>query len=101
MHKDSAVSVAEYVEYLGTSVVPEVSVLEYWKHAGQRFPCLRELARDLLAVPASTVQTERENSKAKYVIREERNRLVSKTVQAVMCLKSWYAVLKREVIPLD
>ena len=39
--------------------------------------------------------------KAKYVIREERNRLVSKTVQAVMCLKSWYAVLKREVIPLD
>ena len=39
--------------------------------------------------------------KAKYVIREEQNRLVSKTVQAVMCLKSWYAVLKREVISLD
>ena len=44
--------------------------------------------------PASSVQSEREKSKAKYVITDVRNRLSSKTVQASLCLKSWNSVLK-------
>ena len=51
------------------------------------------MAMDHLAVPASTVQSERENSKAKYVLTDVRTRLASKTVQATMCLKSWNTVL--------
>jgi len=48
---------------------------------------------DYLAVPASSVQSERENSKAKHVVTDIRNRLSSKVVQATMCLKSWNVLL--------
>ena len=53
----------------------------------------QQMALDFLAVPASTVQSERENSKAKYVITDTRNRISSKAVQATMCLKSWNLLL--------
>ena len=49
-------------------------------------------------------QSERENSKAKYVITHTPSRLSSKTVQAPMCLKSWNLILarvKRETILID
>ena len=69
-----------------------------------QFPVMQCLARDLLAVPASSVQSERENSKAKYVITDVRNRLSSQTVQASLCLKSWNVLLSSqplETIVLD
>ena len=70
-----------------------MEVLSWWKSA-TRFPVAQCIARDFLAIPASSVQSERENSKAKYVITDVRNRLSSKTVQASLCLKSWNSVLK-------
>ena len=49
-------------------------------------------------------QSERENSKTKYVVTDTRSRLSSKTVQAPMCLKSWNLILsgvKPETILID
>ena len=49
-------------------------------------------------------QSERKNSKAKYVVTDTRGRLSSKTVQAPMCLKSWNLILtgvKLETILID
>ena len=51
------------------------------------------MAMDYLGIPASTVQTERKNFKARYAITDTRTRLSSKTVKAIMCLESWNPVL--------
>ena len=62
------------------------------------------MALDFLAIPTSVVQSERENSKAKYVITDTRSRLSSKAVQATMCLKSWnlpLANMKPETVVID
>ena len=92
----SAVSnVPENEEYLNTATVNVVGVLPWWKNASH-FPIMQSLARDFLAVPASSVQSERENSKAKYVVTDVRNRLSSQTVQASLCLKSWNLILQTE-----
>ena len=82
-------------QYLSTATVPNVPVLSWWKGA-THFPVAQRMARDFLAVPASSVQCERENSKAKYVITDIRNRLSSQTVQATLCLKSWNVLLNEQ-----
>ena len=66
--------------------------MQYWKNA-TKYPALQKMAMDYFGIRASTVQTERENSKAKYVITDIRTRLSSKTVQATKCLKSWNPIL--------
>ena len=78
LRESSVSSVAENVEYLNTGTVPDVPVLTWWKNF--QFPVAQKIARDFLAIPASSVQSERENSKARYVITDVCNRLSSKTV---------------------
>ena len=67
LRESSSSTVAEHTEYLNTVTIVDYPLLDYWKNAA-KFPVLRQMALDFLAVPASTVQSERENSKAKYVI---------------------------------
>jgi hypothetical protein len=47
------------------------------------------MARDYLAIPATTTPSERTFSVAGRTITDNRGRLVSKTVRATMCLRSW------------
>jgi hypothetical protein len=35
-----------------------VQILDWWKVAGTRYPTLRKIARDILAIPVSTVASE-------------------------------------------
>lgn len=97
--KTSSSTETEVDEYLNSGPVHDVSILSYWK--GAKFAGLREVARDYLGSPVSSVQSERENSKARNVITDIRNRLSSKSVQAQMCLKSWNMVLKPSITEID
>ena len=54
-----------------------------------QFPNLACMARDYLAVPATSVPSEQSFSLSKNLITDTRNRLLGKTVQACICLKSW------------
>ena len=101
LRKQTTSTASEVDEYLNTGTVSDVSVLSYWERASDRYPGLRELARDVFGFPASAVQSERENSKARYLITDNRNRLSCKTVQANMCLKSWNLILSDDVVALD
>jgi hypothetical protein len=56
------------------------------------------MARDYLAIPATTTPSERAFSVAGNLIADNRSRLVSKTVRASMCLRSWYAGPLGEVL---
>jgi hypothetical protein len=51
--------------------------------------CTCTLARDILAIPASTVASESAFSSGDKIISEYRSRLTSETVQALVCLQDW------------
>jgi len=64
--------------------------LEWWKVHDGTFPNgLARMARDFLAIPGTTVDMEREFSKAGDLVVRKRGRLCSETIRANMCLKSW------------
>jgi hypothetical protein len=84
----------EISKYLSMSPTLDVAVNDFWKQHSTVLPCLSRLAFDFLAVPVTAVQSERENSKARYVITQARNRLAGSTIQATMCCKSWHPIIQ-------
>ncbi|KAM0904319.1 hypothetical protein ACQ4PT_018041 [Festuca glaucescens] len=56
----------------------------------QRYPQQARMARDILAVPMSSVASESAFSLSKKVITPNRSSLKPKTVETLMCLQDWY-----------
>ena len=55
-----------------------------------QFPNLARMARDYLAISATSVLSEQCFSLSKNLITDQRNWMLGKTVRACMCLKSWW-----------
>lgn len=64
-------------------------VLTWWKANELKYPTLQQMARDFLAVPASTVASESAFSSSGRLVSPHRNRLHPKTIEALMCAQSW------------
>jgi hypothetical protein len=64
-------------------------VLGWWKLEGTRYPTLRLIARDILAIPITTVASESAFSASGRVLSEHRSRLTPKLLEALMCSQSW------------
>ena len=69
----------------------EFDVLEWWKINGNRYPTLQQIAKDLLAIPISTVASESAFSTGGRVISSHRSRLNPDIIEALMCTQSWLA----------
>ncbi|GAB2281718.1 hypothetical protein Dimus_039491 [Dionaea muscipula] len=54
-----------------------------------RFPTLASIARDIFAIPASTVASESAFSTGGRVITDRRSSLLPRTVEALVCTQSW------------
>lgn len=69
----------------------------------RRYPTWASLARDYLAVMASSVSSERSFSSAGITISKRRNRLKEDIVEALQCLKCMYHedLIFREVLSFD
>ena len=67
----------------------DVCYLFIFQNEQFQFPHLAHMAQDFLAIPATTTPSECAFSTAGNLITDQRGKLVSKTVQASMCLKSW------------
>jgi hypothetical protein len=65
------------------------NVLDWWKVAGTRYPTLRRIARDIYAIPVSTVASESDFSTSGRVLSEHRSRLTTKMLEALMCSQDW------------
>ncbi|CAL5067555.1 unnamed protein product [Urochloa decumbens] len=65
-------------------------VLGWWKVAGTRFPTLRLIARDILAIPITTVASESAFSTSGRILSEHRSRLTPQILEALMCSQSWF-----------
>ncbi|KAL1073895.1 hypothetical protein V6Z11_D11G253200 [Gossypium hirsutum] len=78
-----------YLEEPELELNSQIDVLDYWSKNSVRYNELSLLARDLLAIPISTVASELAFSMGKKVITPLRSSLKPKTVQAVVCLDDW------------
>jgi hypothetical protein len=55
-----------------------------------KYPTISYIARDLLAVPASSVPSESAFSMARRTINDFRSSLTPETVEALICTQDWY-----------
>ncbi|XP_059301733.1 zinc finger BED domain-containing protein RICESLEEPER 2-like [Lycium ferocissimum] len=74
----------------------EFKVLDWWKINAPRFPVLSELARDVLAIPVSSVASECAFSGC--ILDPFRSSLTPKCVQSLICAQDW---LREETKPVS
>ncbi|CAN1156042.1 Putative AC transposase [Linum perenne] len=85
--------VTELDNYLNEEIIPRTSpafdILMWWKVNGPKYPILHEIARDVLAIPITSVASESEFSSGGRLLDPHRSRLHHDTVEALMCTRSW------------
>jgi hypothetical protein len=85
---------SELDRYLEDGLVPldtkGFNVLDWWKVAGTRYPTLIRIARDIYAIPVTTVASEAAFSTSGRVLSEHRSRLTPQVLEALMCSQDWF-----------
>ena len=77
-----------YLEEPLTPRTDNFDILVHWK-AATRYPILALIARDIYAIPISTVASESVFSTGGRFISPHRNRLHPKILEALMCGRDW------------
>ncbi|KAI3879842.1 hypothetical protein MKX03_000461 [Papaver bracteatum] len=67
----------------------QFEILGWWRTNSTRYPVLSHMARDILAIPVSSVASESAFSTGRRVIDPYRSSLLPKTVEALICAQSW------------
>ncbi|KAL6606746.1 hypothetical protein ACP70R_042399 [Stipagrostis hirtigluma subsp. patula] len=83
---------SELEMYLGKPPIPrsdKFDILSWWKNNSLEYPVLARIAKDILAIPVSTVASESAFSTGGRVISDFRSRLTPETVEALVCLQDW------------
>lgn len=78
--------------YYDDPLIPRSSnmdILQYWRTNADCYPPLALMARDLLAVPISTVASESAFSTGSRVLDSFCSNLKPSTVEALICLRDW------------
>ncbi|GJR66517.1 zinc finger BED domain-containing protein RICESLEEPER 2-like protein [Tanacetum coccineum] len=90
-HDDSS-GTTELDNYYNENPLPKDmkhDILMWWKTNGSKYPTLQRIAKDILAIPVSTVASESPFSTSGRLISPHRSRLHPKTLEALMCAQSW------------
>ncbi|KAF5338577.1 hypothetical protein D9758_016974 [Tetrapyrgos nigripes] len=78
----------EYARYLGDRTTNNVDCLAFWKTSGKFYPRLAAYARDVLAIPGSSVAVERVLSVGRDLIGLHRHSLSAETSSELMIHRS-------------
>ncbi|XP_072060335.1 zinc finger BED domain-containing protein RICESLEEPER 2-like [Arachis hypogaea] len=75
-------------------------ILTWWKVSSNnyKYPVLSQIARDILAMPVSTVASESAFSTGGRVLNQYRSSLTPKTVEALICAQNWF---RANSLPID
>jgi len=80
--------VTELASYLATQQPPAATrPLEWWRENAHQYPTLATLARQYLAVPASTAEVERLFSQAGLQMTDRRNRMAADLLEDLLIIK--------------
>ena len=89
---------SELQSYLDEPVFPrkdDFDILGWWKANSPKFPILSKMARDILAIPATTVASESAFSVGGRVIDETRASLLPDVVEALITTGDWLPLKKK------
>lgn len=65
-------------------------ILNWWKVNSSKYPILGLIAKDVLAMPVSTVASESAFSTGGRILNNYRSSLTPKTVEALICAQDWF-----------
>ncbi|KAJ4747750.1 Zinc finger BED domain-containing protein RICESLEEPER 1 [Rhynchospora pubera] len=66
-----------------------IDILDYWKRHSSAYPTLAMMARDIFAVPVSTVPSESCFTSANRILSDRRSKLGPNVFERLVCLKDW------------
>ncbi|XP_072090486.1 zinc finger BED domain-containing protein RICESLEEPER 2-like [Arachis hypogaea] len=69
--------------------VPGFDILRWWKLKSMKYYALAHMARDLLAIPVSTMSSKSAFSTSGRVLDQFRSSLSSSTVESLICSQNW------------
>ncbi|XP_071909644.1 zinc finger BED domain-containing protein RICESLEEPER 2-like [Coffea arabica] len=102
--EDSTCSKTELDSYLEKKIYPSkadeeesFNVLDYWRTHAAKFPILSMMARDILAIPVSSVASESAFSTGGRVLNKFRSSLLPFTVEALNCAQDWIKDIPKEI----
>ena len=67
----------------------DFDVLGWWKSNGFKYPTLQRIAKDILAIPVTTVVSESAFSTSGRLLSPHRSRLHPKTIETMICAQNW------------
>ncbi|KAG5548554.1 hypothetical protein RHGRI_014043 [Rhododendron griersonianum] len=82
--------VDRYLEETCENDVPNFDLLNWWKVNSPRYAVLSQVARDLLAIPVSSVASESAFSTGGRVLDRFRSSLTPKLVECLICGQDWF-----------
>jgi hAT family protein/uncharacterized protein DUF4413 len=85
----SYLEVDNYLKHHFEIDLSNYNILEWWREKSVKYPILSRIAKDILAIPASTVASESAFSAGKRVLDEKRSRLAPHSIQICVCKKDW------------
>jgi hypothetical protein len=93
----------ELDKYLGEEREPDTQfdILQWWKVQQCRYPVLAKMARDVLAIPVSTVASESAFSTGGRVLDCFRTSLTPRMVEALVCAQDWFRGSNNPIIIED
>ena len=78
-----------YLEEKAEKYTIEFNILEWWKINTMRYPILSKVARDVLAIPSSTVASESAFSTGGRTLDRFRSSLTPITAEVLICYQDW------------
>jgi hypothetical protein len=71
---------------------PKTDILKFWASKQYQYPILAAIAKDHLAIPATSAESERVFSVGGDIVTKKRNRLAPSTLRYLICLRNWGVV---------